>query len=290
MPWKAITASVNKHAPKVVLILLLALLAQSLAELTWSLFDNKQKQVIAPSAKFSAAALNAKAPALNLNQVAQYHLFGDAKKTVVAQHKVIDAPDTRLQLILQGVFASNNSEIALAIIATKDGKSESYHIGDKLSGGASLHEIYADRVILKRNGTLETLRLPLPATKDLFSKSTSANNLDTPPVKRLTAVSRQKLTTLRKTLLTEPAEIWKQVRINPVMKDGRVQGYSLQHNDKALMKALGIKETDVILEVNGESLSDPVILYGLMKTLSQQSDLALTIERGGKKQSIQLSF
>ena len=95
---------------------------------------------------------------------------------------------------------------------------------------------------------------------------------------------------MRKTLLSNPSKIWQDVRVNPVMKNGKVKGYSLLHNDADLMNSLGIKKSDVILEVNGKSLSDPTILYGLMSTLSKQKELAITIERNGRKQSLQLSF
>jgi type II secretory pathway component PulC len=56
------------------------------------------------------------------------------------------------------------------------------------------------------------------------------------------------------------------------------------------MKALHIRKTDIITAVNGQSLSDPATLYGLMNILSDQQSLELTIERNGQQQTIQLSF
>ena len=80
------------------------------------------------------------------------------------------------------------------------------------------------------------------------------------------------------------------MRINPVMKNGKVQGYTLAHNDPGLMTAMNLRKTDVITGVNGESLSDPATLYGLMSTLSEQQSLELTVQRNGQEQTIQLSF
>ena len=74
------------------------------------------------------------------------------------------------------------------------------------------------------------------------------------------------------------------------MQDGKIQGYTLVHNDKALMKALNLRKTDVITAVNGQSLQDPATLYGLMNDLSNSSSLELSIERNGQPQTIQLNL
>jgi general secretion pathway protein C len=100
----------------------------------------------------------------------------------------------------------------------------------------------------------------------------------------------QYLKDMRDTLMKEPAKIWQQVRINPVMKNGKVVGYTLAHNDQGLMAAMNLRKTDIITGVNGQSLSDPATLYGLMDTLAGQQSIELTVNRNGQEQVIQLSF
>ncbi|MCW8986055.1 MAG: type II secretion system protein GspC, partial [Gammaproteobacteria bacterium] len=243
----------------------------------------------------------------DLNDVAAYHLFGDAKKPVVVQQQVIDAPETRLKLELKGVFATTNASEALAIISSSKDKDKTYHIGDKVIGGALLHAVYADRIIIKRNGRLETLRLPKPKvdSKAFYSsepatesneqsvKRTSQNNVSVQeqlPGMQVNQSQNQRLKNMRDTLINEPEKIWEQVRINPVMNDGKVQGYTLSHDDQDLMTAMNIRNTDVITGINGHSLSDPATLYGLINTLSEQQSLELTVQRNGQEQTIQLSF
>jgi len=102
--------------------------------------------------------------------------------------------------------------------------------------------------------------------------------------------SSRRLRDIRDNLLKDPAKVWQQVRINPVMKNGKIQGYTLAHNDPALMSALNIRKTDIITGVNGASLSDPSTLYGLMASMSSQQTMELTIERNGQEQTIQLTF
>lgn len=294
LPWNEIKLKANKHLPKFVFILFIILVIQTFAELTWEIFTPSEKStsdtVHSPAVRVKTVTQNS-----SLKNVSEYHLFGDAKKQVIVQQKVIDAPETRLRLDLKGVFASSNASEALAIISSSKGKDKTYHIGDKVTGGVLLHAVYADRVILKRNGKLETLRLPKPKVDSKAFYSPTAADKGRSPVNRVasnrSSQSQSKhLREMRDTLLKDPAKIWKQVRINPVMKNGEVQGYTLAHNDQKLMKALNLRNTDIITAVNGQSLRDPATLYGLMNSLSEQPSLELSIERNGQPQTIQLSF
>jgi len=204
LPWNVIAVNANKFAPKLVFIILLVLLVQSFAELTWSFFEDKEKEAVTTNnQRPSIKSNNTKVAPASLNQVVQYHLFGNAtKKATVVQQKVINAPDTRLHLVLQGVFASTNKEKALAIIATKKGKGKAYRIGKKVNGGAVLHAVYADRVILKRGGKLETLRLLKASTKNLYRKSAAKVSSFNKPV-HLPKRANKKFVEPRKTLLSD---------------------------------------------------------------------------------------
>lgn len=290
LPWTEIKLKANKHLPRFVFILLIILITQTFAELTWEIFTPAQKSS-SYMVKPSAVRVNTAAVSSSLDSVGTYHLFGDAKTQAVVQQKVIDAPETRLRLDLKGVFASSNASEALAIISSSKGKDKTYHIGDKVTGGVLLHAVYADRVILKRNGKLETLRLPKPKvdSKAFYSPTATYNGRSSASATSNQSQSKR-LREMRDTLLKDPAKIWQQIRINPVMKNGEVQGYTLAHNDQKLMQALNLRKTDIITAVNGQSLSDPATLYGLMSSLSDQQSLELTVERNGQLQTIQLNF
>ena len=293
LPWNNIKLKANKYLPMLLTLFFIVLIVENFADLTWKIFTPSEKVAFntpTPSTVQVNTAANS-----NLSNVSAYHLFGDAKKQVTAQQKVIEAPETRLRLDLKGVFASTVAADALAIIAGSKGKDKTYHIGDKVVGGAILHAVYADRVILKRNGQLETLSLPKPK---LDSKAFYRNSVSTKERSSINNVitsapslsQSKQLQEMRNTLLNDPAKIWEKIRINPVMKNGEVQGYTLAHNDQKLMKALNLRRTDIITAVNGQSLSDPSTLYGLMDSISKSPSLELSIERDGQHQVIQLSF
>lgn len=154
-----IKLKVTKILPKFVFIILIIMILQTLTDLSGRFF------VPAPEANpnnIKNQVVSVKEVKLNssLKKVATYHLFGDAKKQAVTPQKIINAPETRLRLKLKGVFASTDTEQALAIISNSKDKDKIYLIGDEVTIGVSLHAVYTDRVILKRNGKLETLRLP----------------------------------------------------------------------------------------------------------------------------------
>ena len=82
-------------------------------------------------------------------------------------------PVTRMQLILRGAFTSSNPQQASAIIEGPDGQTRSYKTGSRIYGQASLQQVLRDRVVLSRNGQLETLYFPQP---DSSTATTSSDN------------------------------------------------------------------------------------------------------------------
>ena len=271
----------------VVNIVFIILLAMALAQLTWRIFSpDSYKNASSPAPAQSAASKIESAA--RLSTISHLHLFGkmDVAEKVDAP---IVAPETRLQLKLKGVFAANEPEQAFAIISDSKNNDKSYRVGSKVVGGAVLHAVYPDRVILKRNGRLETLRMSTQYDKQAIKTSTRTAS-SKPRATRKVMRAPPKLRQLKETLLKDPQKIWQQVRISPVLKNGSIKGYSVEHKDKQLMNSLNLQKGDVITEVNGKLLSDPSSLYGLMNQLKTQKSLSVTIERNNQEQVIQLQM
>ena len=97
--------------------------------------------------------------------VTSSHLFG----RLPDDYRLTDSatiPTTSLQLLLRGAFTSTRREHGSAIIEGPDGQTRSYRVGSRLYGQAQLQQVYADRVVLSRNGQLETLYFPINQTTD----------------------------------------------------------------------------------------------------------------------------
>jgi len=280
IPWQDMLA----RAPFWVSMGFVVLIAHGAAEMTWFLFSPKETGS-SSIATGKGQQLKALAGQARLRSVVDQHMFGVAQQTkarAVTEAAPIDAPKTNLKLVLKGVFASNDPDKAMAIIADAAGKEKLYRKGGQVPGGATVHAVYPDRVILERNGRFETLYLPrqrLPenavVARPLNTRASSQSNT------RLSADTSRKLQDIKQMIKKDPQSLWKQVRIEPVIQDGKIQGYKLSHNDAQLMRSIGIQNTDVITAVNGYSLDDPAVLYELMSEFDTASEISLTVERNG---------
>lgn len=84
------------------------------------------------------------------------NLFGDAVKKPVVKN----APKTTLDLTLQGILYTKESDIARAIVMVGKKKSGLYSVGEKIKGAnASVKEIRDNEILLNRNGLTESLPL-----------------------------------------------------------------------------------------------------------------------------------
>lgn len=259
-------------------VLLITLLAWALAHLTWQLLAPPALPAMAPAVVPDRPA---RSP-VNLASVASTHLFGKAR-TAPVKPGPIEAPDTRLRLVLRGVFASGDPAVSMAIISETSGKDKNYSKGDALPGGATLHEIYPDRVILSRGGKLETLRLKRKSARVTVQKNPSRSSSRSGASKVHRA---PKLKVVRDTFRTNPQEVFKQIRITPVFKDGSVTGYRFSHNDPAILRQMGLRAQDIITAVNGIPVSDQQALFGMLKNVGEMKELSLSVLRNSMPQEL----
>jgi len=270
-------------------LLLVIWIASQLATLTWGLLspnDTNAPTVAAPR----STPVKPDADRRLIGQLPGWHLMGVATQNTATTTVDIpaNAPDTRLQLTLRGVLASDEPDGARAIIADPKGKDEQYSIGDALPGNAELSEIYPDRVILKRSGRYETLRLPVnsrPAAS-LTRRSRSApealQSMNGSPQARLAAVRQQLKQDSRKIDGLLRAAIHKDAT-------GKMIGYRISPGrDPALFAELGLVDGDVVTQVNDMDLSDPANSARALQTLQSGESVSVTLVRDGQEQLVTL--
>jgi len=278
MPWQ----SIQSRAPFWLSVLLVIMIASAAADMSWLILTPDSKHSRSQSSRQQTKTSNVSQ--VRLNSVASLHLFGEAGKVeTVISDAPIDAPKTTLKLVLRGIFSHSDQNLAMAIIADAGGKEKLYRVGAEVPGGAKVHKIYPDKVILERNGQLEALELPrddLPGSAIALTQPVREFTRSRSRTER-TIQAPDKLKEMRQLIKTDPQELWKQVRIEPVLENGKIKGYRLFHKDAQLMRALGISKKDVITEVNGMSLDDPAALYELMGQMDTMTDIRLTVERNG---------
>ncbi len=92
---------------------------------------------------------------VDLPSILRSNLFGQAAAPGGA-----DAPLTSMALVLSGTIADVDEKRGFAILGPSATAMKVYSVGDTLPGGARLHAVLVDRVLLDRGGTIESLLLP----------------------------------------------------------------------------------------------------------------------------------
>lgn len=272
----------NAAAPALALMALTAWAAWQAADLTWQVVETALSKPVLPIAEQVNGGSNAGSRRVDIDQIANRHLFGvAADDTAQADIEAIDAPETRLNLQLQGILAAEDDAPSLAII--RSGQTEKiYARGDTVSGGARVHAILADRVILRRSGQLETLRLPR-----LGDKLEGIEISDVEPERD----EEPAVLELGEPLSRDPESLSELVRYSPVMRDGSMYGFRIYPGrDRAAFVKTGLRPGDVVTAVNGTAINDPAEAANMMNSLQDADNITLTIERDGSQVSVSLNL
>ena len=85
-------------------------------------------------------------------------------------------------------------------------------------------------------------------------------------------------------LMSNPAMLAKQARIVPSQRDGETQGFKFYGIRRgSLPKLLGLKNGDMLTEVNGEEIRSVDKAMSLAMKLRRASNLSVTLVRKGKQ-------
>jgi general secretion pathway protein C len=264
---------VDRGAQLIVLLLLLALGLDSALILTRALGHGPDL----PAAPVGAAPVLPRvnvSPTLQLATIVNAHLFGAGAVTAGGG----DAPATSMPLILAGVIADPDPGKGVAIIGENAAAGKLYTVGAAMPGGVHLHAVYADRVLLERNGGLETLMLP---RTPMGGKGAAVPGIAS-AVPRTGPANRDSATLLAGL-----------VRVQPVFNQGKLQGYRIfpgaNHGTSAFTQ-LGLKAGDLIEAVNGTPLDDAARAMEVLQTLSSSATATVTVSRNGAPQEVNLNL
>ena len=135
--------------------------AASLLSGIWFFLGGAETDVAVPAARPAPEAVtpSGRTP-LAAAEIAALNLFGVLAQETETEtvKRMVDAPETRLQLELQGVFLADDAELSSVIVAERNREGKLYKVGDRLPGNAVLVEVFGDRIVLRRAGQLETLK------------------------------------------------------------------------------------------------------------------------------------
>jgi len=269
--------AVNRYLPPGVTAILVIAIAYQLATLTWTLVPGSTP-VAAPVVR--PAGDRGAAPVSDYSALANAHLFGEAAEQPEAVvPAVVDAPDTTLSLTLRGIL-SKEEDLNGSVIIESLNQSKTYYVGSTIEGadGATLHAVYADRVLLNRNGRLETLRLPKELTPSTAAPLAMPQRVSQAP---------QQQSSLRDVISENASRLTDIMRPTVHVQGGQVVGFRLNPGrDRATFEALGFQPGDVVTDINGTVLDDPAQGLTVFQALGESTQANVTVLRDGVPQII----
>jgi general secretion pathway protein C len=244
------------------------------------------------------------------NNIASLNLFGE--QAVQAATVAADAPETKLNLELQGVFNADVAEDSTAIVAELNKNGELYRIGDRLPGNAILDSVFSDHILIRRGAKLEKLLFSDSKIRQQFTR-TSANSAtaqnqplaQNSPTTRLQQVReriaerkqsalsnpqnqprskiREYVSALQKRISDDPAGLLTELGVSAV-ESGSNKGYRIgsEASQQALAQA-GLQSGDVVLSVNGQPVGNVINDQNLINQAMNSARVRVEVQRNERR-------
>jgi general secretion pathway protein C len=267
----------TRTLPRALTVVLVIAIAWQLVQLTWLLLE-RQEPADSSAMVMAPPPPNAVRKGIDVQAIANAHLFDVAQNEPAA---VEDAQPTQMNLVLSAVFAANDPAKGLAVIGESPQSAKVYAVGAVVRPGTKLHSVYLDRVILDRNGQLETLSLPRPNTAGIINRAAAAPR---------PAGNAQFADNLRRIAETNPTAFAEVVRPQPVFANGVQRGYRVYPGrNRQQFAKLGLQPGDLVLSINGTPLDDPQRGMEIFNTIGTSDRVSVTVERNGQSQELTLN-
>ena len=282
-------AAANQLLPGWVSLALVLVIGWQLAKIGWALVPAPSAGDPVPIPAGAGPANPSGSRGFNAQAIADVDLFGvliegpeeEAGAAALSEEIPDDIPDTRQNLTLKGIVAATDPDLSAAIIEDANKTEKTYHIGETIVPGASLHAVYPLRVVLNESGTLTNLVLPAefarqqPAPRRTARRTPTARPGNTQSIQSVVAQNVSRL-----------ADV---IRPTPYFVDGQQQGYRVYPGrDRRQFAALGLRPGDLIKQIDGQALTDPTQAMQIFQSLGNSEQVSVTVERDGQPQSIVL--
>ena len=276
---------IEMKLPRWVCILLVILILITLARVLMGFFAGSSNEVITAPATSVNSNVKPQPRANHDRKIAQLHLMGKPAPASSSK-QVADAPETTLNLKLLGVLAGDK-EYGYAIISSGGNKVKHYGLGDDVPGGATLHAVYSDRVILERDIRMETLRLPRANAKGFNQKKaakpvkTSTTSAQATPVANET--NFETVGQFRQEIMKNPVRLTEFINAAPHNdEEGKFIGYKLTPSTNTdMFYQLGLQPGDVVTSINEVTLDAPNKGPQAMQKMATASEVTLVVMREG---------
>jgi general secretion pathway protein C len=262
------------HGPRIATWTLAVLLAIQAAVIVTGLGSSGRSRAAGPGTTVAVPR-----HMVDVGTIVNGHVFGSAPVAATAQDAA-NAPQSTMPLMLTGIMAGDDPQYGLAILGQNAQSTKVYAVGDPVPGGAKLHSVFSDRVVIDRGGHLETLVLPRQAAAGTGAPSAAALATEAPVADRM-----------RKLITEQPSILADVMRPQPVYANGKQTGYRVYpgRNRQAFLR-LGLRPGDLVTAINGTALDDPDHGQQIFNTLGSTSEAHVTVQRNGQQQDVVLNL
>ena len=273
----------DKWLRLVVLLLVLAALAQQVALVVWQFIPAPasvaamQQVLVTPGNSDSNTGTNFQQQA---SAISQAFLFGKPEVVQAVAVVVEEAPETQLNYKLRGLYYSPDENLSSAIVEVQPNKSKHYLLGDELDDKITLAGIESDHILIDRYGKIERLnlekRLP-PTGTEVVNKSAAGGSANQAALLR----------SYKRRYTSNPMALATRFQAIPVQQDGKNIGFKLKAlRGESLLKKLNFEANDVFTAVNGVALNNPFEALDALKSLTTACDISVTFMRNGAEQTL----
>jgi general secretion pathway protein C len=278
--------AVNRILPPLVSLVLAVLIGWQLAKIIWMLVPGSGVGAPISLPNTVRGSTSTSSMTTDVDVIANSHIFGIADEEPTGPAPIAqpdeDLADTRLvNLTLNGTVASEIPNYSVAIISDGGNDQEVYIIGESVGNNATLHAVYADRVVLNENGMLTNLKLPrefkeVPVTRTRGVTTTTRQQVDdSQSIQTVVAQNMTKLTDV--------------IRPTPYRVAGEQVGFRVYPGrDRRQFAALGLRPGDIIKDIDGQALSDVSQAMQIFQSLGTAEQVTVTIERNGESETLTL--
>ncbi len=298
----------NRKLAAAVSVLIVVLISLSVANTVLFVMEHMNPpSVIAPSQPGQPG--RTARPAI---KVSTLELFGKPNLTsdVIP---IVDAPETSLNLELQGVFIAEDEARSTAIVGERNKAGLLYQIGERIPGNATLAAVHEDHVLLRRSGRMEKLLFSdsdfrgIAATQSQTNAARSSGgstgltgkqraNLqqvrdrlrnNTPGITGGSAQNSganvsPELSAYREKLQNDPQGTLAEAGLEPVSV-GSAEGYKIGSEAQSMIKQAGLQPGDVVLSVNGQPVGNATNDSALMNQVMASSRVRVEVQRGSRR-------
>jgi general secretion pathway protein C len=226
-------------------------------------------------------------------------IFNSAKPEVAVAVEAPVAP-TQLRLKLWGVALQEGSDAYCVIEDEKKRTQGVYKIDDEVPGPATVKAIEWERVVLLNGGREEILELQdttkaaggiAAAVRGVAAASQPSASASA--VTGVKMVSEDEFVVDRSEVdnaLENMSQLFTQIRAVPHFEGGESTGFRLFAIRRgSLFDKIGLKNGDIIRNINGQPMNDPTKALALLEELRNVSDLTVQVTRNRQDKTLSYS-